>query len=338
MNDGILGNRMRRVGLVVGLSLLVMPALAQSQLPEALQAAIRAQGPVLGNTPEVNRQLRLLYVDDAAPRGVTALRDNSYGQHPLQKIDVFWARAEGGGRGGQGAAAAPAPAAAPAGPRPIVIFIHGGEMQGGDKHGVGAMDNTMVWLVQNGFVGMSMNYRLVPEINYPSANEDIAMAINWARKNAAAHGGDPNRIVLWGHSSGANLVADYVSHPEFHAAGPALVAAAMFSGARSFDLTTYGTGGGAYYTNDASKYAERSALPGLQKSKVPLFIEYAEFDPPNILAANEMANKVLCAASNCPAGLLKAMVHNHFTQIDTFGTRDRQISDPFLAFLKKQAP
>ncbi len=331
---------MKHVALVLGLSLLTIPAffvgpaLAQSQLPEALQAAIRAQGPVLGNTPEVNRQLRLLHVDDTAPRGFTALRDNAYGGHALQKIDVFWARPEGGGRGGQ----APAPAAAPAGPRPVIIFIHGGEMQGGDKHGVGAMDNTMVWLVQNGFVGMSINYRLVPEISYPSANEDIAMAITWARKNAASYGGDPNRIVLWGHSSGANLVADYVSHPEFHAPGPALVAAAMFSGARSFDLTTYGTGGGAYYTNDASKYAERSALPGLQKSRVPLFIEYAEFDPPNIVAANEMANRVLCAANACLAGLLKSMVHNHFSQIDTFGTSDRQISDPFLAFLKKHAP
>lgn len=322
---------MKRFSLVLGVVLFATPAAAQSQLPADLQAAIRAQGPVLGNTPAVTRQLRLLHVDDPAPRGVVALRDYAYGAHPLQKIDVFWARPEGGGRGG---AAQPAPTA-PVGPRPVVLFIHGGEMQGGDKHGVGAMDNLMVWLVQNGFVGMSMNYRLVPEIRYPSANEDIAMAIAWARKNAASYGGDPNKIALWGHSSGANLVADYVSHPEIHAPGPALVAAAMFSGARSFDLTTYATGGGAYYTDDKTKYAERSALPGLQKSKVPLFIEYAEFDPPNITAANEMANEALCAANNCPAGFLKSMVHNHFSQIDTIGTADRQISDPFMAFLKE---
>jgi acetyl esterase/lipase len=329
---------MKRHILALGLMLLAAPAAAQSQLPADLQAAIRAQGPVLGNTPEVNRQLRLLHVDDPAPRGVAALRDIAYGAHPLQKLDVFWARPEGGGRGGRGGAdAAPAAAAAPPQPKPVVIFIHGGEMQGGDKHGVGAMDNTMVWLVNNGYVGVSMNYRLVPDAQYPTANEDIAGAITWVRKNAAQYGGNPDKVVLWGHSSGANLVGDYVSHPQFHPPGPPLAAAAIFSGARSFDLTTYGTGGGAYYTDDKSKYAERSTLAGLIKTNVPLFIEYAEFDPPNISTANEMVNKAMCAAKKCPAVFLKSAVHNHFSQIDTFGTADKQISEPFLAFLKKYA-
>jgi acetyl esterase/lipase len=280
----------------------------------------------------------LLHVDDPAPRGVTALRDISYGAHPLQKLDIFSARADGGGRGGRGADAAPAPAAAPATPRPVVIFIHGGEMQGGDKHGVGALDNVMVWLVSNGYVGVSMNYRLAQDAKYPSANEDIRLAVDWVHKNASQYGGDPNKVVLWGHSSGANLVGDYVSHPEFKAPGPDLVAAAMFSGARSYDLTTYGTGGGAYYGDDKSTWAARSTLPGLAKTSVPLFIEYAEFDPPNITAANEMAQKALCAAKKCPAGVLKATVHNHFSQIDTIGTSDKQITEPFLAFLKKYAP
>jgi triacylglycerol lipase len=316
--------------LAFGLTMLVAPAAAQSQLPADLQAAIRAQGPVLGNTPEVGRQLRLFHLDDPAARGVGAQRDIAYGAHPLQKLDIFYSRPGGGGRGG--AAAAPPPAET--GPRPIVVFIHGGEMQGGDKHAVGASDNLVVWLVNSGFVGISMNYRLVPDAKYPTATQDIAGAITWARANTAQFGGDPQKILLWGHSSGANLVADYVSHPEFHPAGPSVIAAALSSGARSFDLTTYGTGGGAYYGDDKSTYAERSALPGLSKSNVPLFLNDAEFDPPNITAANDMANRVLCAANRCPTRVRLA-VHNHMTQIDTVGTADRQLTDPLLTFFKK---
>ena len=52
------------------------------------------------------------------------------------------------------------------------------------------------------------------------------MAVRWAADNAAANGGDANRIYLMGHSAGATHVATYVGHPEFHA--PKALAGAMF--------------------------------------------------------------------------------------------------------------
>jgi triacylglycerol lipase len=68
---------------------------------------------------------------------------------------------------------------------------------------------------RNGMVGVNMTYRLAPQAKWPAAQEDIGSAIAWIKANAAAQGGDPNRIYLMGHSAGASHVANYMSHSQF---------------------------------------------------------------------------------------------------------------------------
>ena len=51
------------------------------------------------------------------------------------------------------------------------------------------------------------DHRILPEIQYPAFLDDLAEALAWVARNAIAHGGDPNRIVLVGHSAGAYLLA-----------------------------------------------------------------------------------------------------------------------------------
>ena len=46
--------------------------------------------------------------------------------------------------------------------------------------------------------------------------QDVAMAIQWVRKNIRSYGGDPQRIVIWGHSAGAMSVAEYIAQPRFY--------------------------------------------------------------------------------------------------------------------------
>ena len=63
----------------------------------------------------------------------------------------------------------------------------------------------------------------------PSGGEDLGMAVRWAGDNAAAHGGDANRVYLMGHSAGATHVAIYVAHTQFHGPKGSGLAGAMFS-------------------------------------------------------------------------------------------------------------
>jgi len=69
-----------------------------------------------------------------------------------------------------------------------------------------------VWAVTHGLLGVTINYRLAPEYQWPSGIEDLTLVVAWLKSHVAEYGGDPNKIFLWGHSAGAAHVADYVSH------------------------------------------------------------------------------------------------------------------------------
>jgi acetyl esterase/lipase len=87
---------------------------------------------------------------------------------------------------------------------PVVIWVHGGAWQIGDKRLVQAKPKAFN---EHGYVLVSVNYRLHPAVTYKEQAGDIARAIRWVKDHAVEHGGDPGRIFLMGHSAGAHLVA-----------------------------------------------------------------------------------------------------------------------------------
>jgi acetyl esterase/lipase len=147
--------------------------------------------------------------------------DISYGTDKRQRLDVYLPKAE-----------VPIPAMATAGlasgltatsdtdsdteassdaasslllrARPVVIFWYGGSWQTGNKSDyrfVGAA------LAERGFITVLPDYRLYPEVKFPAFLDDAALAVAWIQKHAHEFGGDPQRIVLMGHSAGAHTAA-----------------------------------------------------------------------------------------------------------------------------------
>ena len=51
------------------------------------------------------------------------------------------------------------------------------------------------------------DYRLYPEVRFPDFVADGARALRWLRAHAGDFGGDPERIILMGHSAGAHIAA-----------------------------------------------------------------------------------------------------------------------------------
>ncbi len=91
-------------------------------------------------------------------------------------------------------------------PRPVVLFIHGGNWNSGSK------DNLLYRavgrrLAKQGFVGVVISYRLSPQVLVTGQAQDAARALAWTVAHITEYGGDPARIVLMGHSSGAGLAA-----------------------------------------------------------------------------------------------------------------------------------
>ena len=88
--------------------------------------------------------------------------------------------------------------------RPVVFWIHGGGWQTGDKTSVQGKPQ---FFVDKGFVFVSTNYRLLPDVEIETIFRDIAKSIRWVHEHIDEHGGDPKRLLVMGHSAGAQLAA-----------------------------------------------------------------------------------------------------------------------------------
>jgi acetyl esterase/lipase len=95
-------------------------------------------------------------------------------------------------------------AAADASNLPVVFWIHGGGWVTGDKTEVHIKPRVFS---ERGFVFVSTNYRLLPDVQMEEIIRDVAKALGWVHKNIRQHGGDPSRIFVMGHSAGAQLAA-----------------------------------------------------------------------------------------------------------------------------------
>jgi arylformamidase len=88
--------------------------------------------------------------------------------------------------------------------QPVIVWIHGGGWRQGDK---GAVQHKPRAFVEKGFVFVSVNYRLRPEVTVKEMTGDIARAIRWVHDHAEKYGGSPETIFVAGHSAGAHLAA-----------------------------------------------------------------------------------------------------------------------------------
>jgi acetyl esterase/lipase len=87
---------------------------------------------------------------------------------------------------------------------PVVVYFYGGSWKNGSRRSYRFMGEA---LARSGFVVAVPDYRLYPEVRFPDFVEDGAKAVRWVSAHAKAYGGDPDRIILMGHSAGAHIAA-----------------------------------------------------------------------------------------------------------------------------------
>jgi triacylglycerol lipase len=293
--------------------LLAFSGVVTAQVPPDIAAKTRALGHSMD--PGAAALYAPLFGPDAWS-GMTITRDVPYGRDPLQKLDLF----------------------VPDGSdtnRPVILFVHGGGFTRGDKHGPFYPDNITAWAAKHGMIGVNINYRLAPKDPWPAAAKDVGAAIAWVRANIRQQGGDPDRIILWGHSAGANDVADYVAHPELQGAEAASVKGAiMLSPFYTADPETAPKH--AYYGTDKALLAASGVIAGLAKSRVPLFFADSEFDPEPFQGFVETARGTLCRTpERCPA-YVHLLNHNHFTEGMAVGTHDTTLTDAVERWMKEK--
>lgn len=146
---------------------------------------------IAGGAASLNRADRLLGRSDA----LHSAAGIAYGPGARQRLDIWTP-----------------PGATSGERRPVVIFLYGGGWHSGSRHDYGFAGRAFA---EQGFVTVIPDYRLVPKGKWPDFLTDSAAAVAWVHANIAAHGGDPDRIALAGHSAGGYNAAMLALDPQW---------------------------------------------------------------------------------------------------------------------------
>jgi acetyl esterase/lipase len=233
--------------------------------------------------------------------------------------------------------------------RPVVFWIHGGGWQTGDKSSVQQKPQAFV---DKGFVFVSTNYRLLPNVDMATIVRDIAKSIHWVHEHIAEYGGDPNRLLVMGHSAGAQLAALVCTDDRYlKAEGLSL---AIVKGCVPVDGDTFDVpaiietaetrrrvhgqpqmknGHREKFGNDPAKHRDLSAVEHVSSGKgLPPFLILYVADHPDTTAQAQRFGAALKGAG-VPVTLFGARQTYHTKINDDLGIPDDPATKALFAFL-----
>ncbi len=222
---------------------------------------------------------------------------------------------------------------------PIVVFVHGGGYCCCDKsQDIGV---TVPWFHSQGWAVVSVNYRL--HVPYPAFDDDVATAVAWLHANAASFGGDANHIALFGHSTGAEMVAEIATNPTLQAASGGVACVAALDGyAYDLDLTmarisapgraTYTTAYGSTAAQWRAASAVTYATPG---HRIPPFLVVLRGGDTGSLLPLQQALVDALRGAGVSVQTIDAHTIGHGAVIHDIGRAgDRVMTAPVQAFLQ----
>ncbi len=216
---------------------------------------------------------------------------------------------------------------------PVLVFVHGGGWTSGDKALYGFIGRTFA---QRGFLTIVTNYRLSPEVTHPTHVQDVARAIAWVYRRIAQYDGDPERIVLMGHSAGGHLVSLVTLDERYLAAegfDTTLIRGVIpISGV--YDLTKM-PGFVSVFSGIPSVRWDASPVAHVDEEQPPFLILYAQFDPPTLHSQAREFFEALTKRSS-EARLVEIPQRDHFTIITRVGKAGDPITDLILQFLTER--
>jgi arylformamidase len=234
--------------------------------------------------------------------------DVSYGDTPLQRLDVFSAARKNA---------------------PIHIFVHGGFWRALDKS---SYSHIGAALARAGATGVIVNYDLCPKVTVDDIVRQTMRAIAWVYRHGAELPGNPNRLFLSGHSVGAHLAAMALAH-DWRADGlPGDIVKGVAALSGIFDLEP---------VLRIEANADIRLKPAMVARNSPLFLEPKVMAPvivapggdepePWIQQSRDYA--AMLHSRGYPVALMVAPKHHHFSL--TCALSDP--GDPLMAAMLKQ--
>ena len=218
--------------------------------PDYLDTLATERRSALRSRPERGLTLRPLHFDKSQ---ITFTRNLSYGPARRNRLDIYQPKATDR-------------------PLPVIVQIHGGAWVVGHK--AQQAQPLLHRLASNGYVCVSINYRLAPKAKFPDPLIDVKQAIAWVRDHIRDYGGDPNLIILTGGSAGGHLASlaaltpnDPKYQPGFEASDTSVVGCMPFYGPSDF-TNQFGIRG---VTSTMEHFLRYSVMPGAMAAHRELY-------------------------------------------------------------------
>ncbi|AII09380.1 alpha/beta hydrolase family protein [Rhodococcus opacus] len=237
-----------------------------------------------------------------------------YGDHPDQRVEV---RIPGGD-----------------GPFPVAVLVHGGFWR--PRWEFDLMDATAVDLTARGYVTWNVEYRRPAENRWAAMASDVSDAV---QALASVPEADPKRVVVLGHSAGAQLAlraaADAAAEDE--AVRPALAVSLAgvlnlrLAGERHLGEGAVADAVGSDWAGDRATYERSSPIDRLPLG-IPQLVVCAVDDEPDML---EMTRQYHDAAAATPNDVVRIEgPGDHFTVIDPGSEIWRRIAEAIDARIR----
>ena len=306
-------NQLARRGVIAA----AFGALALATKPAAAQ---RCPGPPHIKGPLVWLDMDQQELDDAYDQGVYAFNqrniaerrlENSdkvratlgqpqiaaYGPMPIEKVEIFKTKRT---------------------PAPILVFLHGGAWQGGRASQNAYLAETFVKAGAH-FVGV--DFSNAHETNgdlFPMVDQ-CRRAVAWVYRNARSFGGDPNRLYLAGHSSGAHLGGCVVITDWAKQGLPENIINAALLGSGMYDLKAVRLSKRANYVKFTDAMEEAlSTQRYLDRIRIPLTLTHGSLETPEFQRQTREFHAALMSAGK-QVQLIVGRGYNHYETQETLG-------------------
>jgi len=235
--------------------------------------------------------------------------DLSYGQTPLQALDLFL------------------PASKPV---PAIMFFHGGYWRAGSKET--RRFAAAPWL-ERGIAWVPVGYRLAPDVTMDDIVADARAAVAWFHTNAARLGCDPDRIHVAGNSAGGHLAGMLAADGWQDAMDlPSDVVKSVVGVSGLYDLTPLRrTFVNDWLSLDADAATRNSPIHAPPRAGLPILLSWGGRESDEFKRQSRDYAEV-CRSGGADVSLLEREDADHFSIIGEFG----QPESPLFAAIAGQ--
>lgn len=222
---------------------------------------------------------------------------------------------------------------------PLVVYVHGGGYCCGTRADL--PPSVIAWLHSQGWAVAAVDYRL--GVRWPAFDDDIATAVAWLHSTGARYGIDAQRVVLLGHSTGAEMVAEIGADPQRLASAglstSAVRCVASFDGS-AYDLAAaMPTAGANYrraYGTDVSTWHRASAYEHARalRSTMRFLVVLRSGDGGAGRRAAQLRFATALGTNGTPVTTVDAESLGHGQVLSTIGNASSPMTAPLATFLR----